>query len=147
MSSIGSEQTISDLQKKLYPLLGNIIVNGQNVESIGKFNIADTTTDNIYKIPENQANLDKDNYKTFLEFMIRELQKNNSDYKNNTGEILTAHYVDTATEQDKQEIDEIKQKYNKLFLLKLKSKIDKKNNKLHIIIRYKNNSNQKLWII
>ena len=148
MSSIGSEQTISDLQKKLYPLLGNIIVNGQNVESIGKFNIADTTTDNIYKIPENQANLDKDNYKTFLEFMIRELQKNNSDYKNNTGEILTAHYVDTATEQDKQEIDEIKQKYNKLFLLTLKSKIDKKNNKLHIIIRYKNNSNQQypFWI-
>ena len=46
-------KSISNLQKELYPLLGNIFVEGISNEAIGKFNISDTTDENIYKIPEN----------------------------------------------------------------------------------------------
>ena len=42
--------SIKDLQVQLYPLLGNIFVEGIRNESIGKFNIYDTTDENIYKI-------------------------------------------------------------------------------------------------
>ena len=38
----------------------------------------------------------------FLEFMIRELTKNNNEFSQNTGEILTSHYVD-YTDLDKKE--------------------------------------------
>ena len=109
--------SITELQAQLYPLLGNIdVIDVIGKEKpIGKFNISDTTDENIYKIPENQPNLDIDKYRQFLEFMIRELTKNNVEFSKNTGEILTAHYLETITKEDKDEIDKIKKEYEKLY--------------------------------
>ena len=143
--------SIKDLQVQLYPLLGNIFVEGIRNESIGKFNISDTTDENIYKIPENQPNLDIDKYRQFLEFMIRELTKNNDEFLKNTGEILTAHYVEGITKEDKNEIDKIKERYRDLYLLSLKKKTNQstQNQKIDVVFRLKNKKNQEypLWLI
>ena len=106
------------LQALLKKLLGNINVKGKD-KPIGKFNISDAKNENIYKINEAKQDLDKEKYKQFLIFMIIELKQNNEEYENNTGEILTAHYVVNATEIDKQEIAKIKEKYHQLYLSKL----------------------------
>ena len=106
-------KSISDLQKELYPLLSNIHVKDE-IKPIGTFNIADTTDENIYKIPEEQLNLDKEKYKQFLQFMIDKLKINNDQYIKNEGEILTAHYVD---DKYNLEIDKIIKLYDELYNL------------------------------
>ena len=82
---------IKTLQQALYPLLGNIVVKGEGIQE--QFNIADTTDENIYKIPEDTPNLDKTKYAEFLQFMFNELTNNNEEFSQNKGEIVTAHYL------------------------------------------------------
>ena len=121
---------IKELQKILFFLLNNVYINeyGIDNQSSESFKIAEVTDENIYRIPENQENLDIEKYKEFLKFMIRKLHKNNKEYVNNNGEILTAHYVDGATEEDKTEMEKIRHKYDLNFIGGL-SLIDHKLNK------------------
>jgi len=105
---------IKDLQTKIKSLLHNINVRGSKIKNYQPFNIADTTDDNIYKI--NVTNeLDADNYIHFLNFMIAELTKNNTAFANNNGDIITAHWIDEAYKKD---IEDIKEKYNEIYLSK-----------------------------
>ena len=49
--------------------------------------------------------------------MIRELTKNNDEFSKNTGEILTAHYVDYVDLEKKEVIDKILDNYDELYNL------------------------------
>ena len=112
---------IEELQKLLKPLLNNVYINeyGENIQSTLPFNIEKTTKGqtNIYNIKPDTPNLDTDKYIQFLKCMIKELHKNNTDFANNNGDILTAHYLDGIDETDKSEIDKIKQNYEELYKL------------------------------
>jgi len=112
-----SVKSISYLQKELYPLLSNIHVKDE-IKPIGTFNIADTTDENIYKIPEGQLNLDTEKYKQFLQFMIIKLTENNNGYMENKGDILTAYCLDEENVEYKQEMDKIKKIYQDLYFSK-----------------------------
>ena len=115
--------TIPELQDILHPLLNNIFVDGPFSQLPTEFNIADTTKgyDNIYTIPELQENLDVVKYKAFLTFMIQKLYENNTGYSQNTpdGEIITA-YCSDDNEEDKTAIENIKKRYEELYLSKNK---------------------------
>ena len=115
--------TITQLQDILNPLLNNIFVDGPLSQLPTEFNIANTTTgyDNIYTIPTKKANLDVDKYKAFLKFMIKKLYENNTGFSQNTpdGEIITAYCINDNKE-DKTSIENIKKRYEKLYLYKNK---------------------------
>ncbi len=110
---------ITELQKLLKPLLNNIFVAGQYLQSQTKFNIADTTTTdiNIYTIPHNQAKLDIEKYKAFLKFMIQKLYDNNTEFSQDSGEIITA-YCMTGNKEDEEEIEKIKARYKEIYVSK-----------------------------
>ena len=104
---------ISELQKLLRPLLKNIIVNDYKKDLVGtkEFYIPD---DSIFMMKHNDSY--KTEYIKFLQFMIQELYKNNLDYSENTGDIITTHSIPSATQEDNKEIDTIKKKYERIYL-------------------------------
>ena len=128
---------ISELQKLLRPLLKNIIVNDYKKDLVGtkEFYIPD---DSIFMMKHNDSY--KTEYIKFLQFMIQELYKNNLDYSENTGDIITTHSIPSATQEDNKEIDTIKKKYERIYLDNLQTVKTKKYNdkQLHINIKYKN---------
>ena len=117
---------ISELQTILKSLLNNIFINEYELDKQSNtlFNIADTTYENIYKILETKLEDEyaKQKYIEFLKFMIKELLNNNTDFCNNKGQILTAHYLDSITEKDKEEIEKIKKKYEDIYNLSILQK-------------------------
>jgi hypothetical protein len=129
---------ISELQTLLRPLLKNIIVNDYEKDLVGtkEFYIPD---DNIFMMQNNDSY--KTEYIKFLQFMIQELYKNNLDYSENTGDIITLHSIPSATQEDNKEIDTIKKKYENIYLDNLQTVKPKKYNDkpLHINFKYKNN--------
>ena len=104
---------IKDLQSILKSLLNNIQITGKT-STTKPFNIADTTDNNIYKINETD-DLDIENYMNFLKFMIKELTKNNTDFENDKGDIITAHWIN---DEHKKDIEEIKERYKEIYLSK-----------------------------
>ena len=111
---------LEKLQKQLKILLSNVFVKDIIEQSNTYFNIADTTSNNIYNINpkiSDTLQLDIDKYIIFLQFMIKELEKNNTDFENNTGDILTAHYLDGINKEDIDEINKIKDKYEDIYKL------------------------------
>ena len=140
---------IEELQKLLKPLLNNVYINeyGENIQSTIPFNIEETTKGqtNIYNIKPDTPNLDTDKYIQFLKCMIKELHKNNTDFANNTGDILTAHYLDGIDETDKSEIDNLKKRYQDLYNLNTSEK--NPNNKWVQVKSKKQKDNKYPWWI
>ena len=111
-----TKDRISYYQDILGSLLENIIVKDR-VISKEYFKLKDTYKNTIYDISETQKDLDVEKYKQFLQFMIHELDKNNTEFSQNKGEILTTHIIDNATSEDKQEIEKIRKKYEDIYNL------------------------------
>ena len=145
---------ILELQNLIQSLLKNIIVNDyeKDLVSTKDFNIPD---DNIFMMQNTDLYKNKE-YIEFLQFMIQELYKNNVEYSENEGDIITSHSISSATSEDNKEIDTIKKKYERIYLENLKTVKTKKSHKdklhkdkshkdkshkdkLHIDIKYKNN--------
>ena len=132
---------ILELQTLLRSLLKNIIVNNYKEDLVGtkEFYIPE---DSIFMMKNNDSY--KTEYIKFLQFMIQELYKNNLDYSENTGDIITTHSIPSATQEDNKEIDTIKKKYERIYLDNLQTVKTKKaqtntaTKKLHINIKYKN---------
>ena len=113
---------IPELQRLLKLLLNNIFIDEYNLDrqSDTTFNIANTTKQNanIYTIPETQDNLDKNKYITFLKFMIQKLYKNNTEFLQNKGKIITAYCNDKDNDKDNDAIQNIKKRYEEIYLSK-----------------------------
>jgi hypothetical protein len=111
-----TKDSISYYQDSLGSLLENIKVKDR-VISKEHFKLKDTYKNTIYDISETKKDLDIEKYKTFLQFIIQELEKNNTEFLQNKGEILTTHIIDNVSSEDKQEIEKIRKKYEDIYNL------------------------------
>ena len=124
---------IDTLQQLLTPLLDTIILSNDpnsftikpaklDYESMPSGIPVNREIYNIFKIPSDRKELDKQKYGKFLIFMITESIKINKEFANandtndtNNVDILTVHLMDHISTEDYKAIQELKKKYETLY--------------------------------